>query len=212
MTFKEGTMKKLQKLSLLLVCIIPSITQNMLRTPTACSNKPCQQRRAAPTLAFAKSCTRMVPRRSSVSMPFALNQQLQAIDKKIRETRIEKIVTMSRSMAWNVNGALLGTSMAVLYVPTIAALGLTGVCSTVGLLTLPVAVVSGHGIEWLEECALYYPGFLASYGALCGGAKLTDYLAKKCDNNDREAMKVKNLLEELRKQRKDLTDTHEGII
>ena len=212
MTFKEGTMKKLQKLSLLLVCIIPSITQSMLRTPSACSNRPCPQRRASPTLALAKSCTRMVPRRSSVSMPIALHQQLQEIDKKIRVSRMKKIVTLSRSMAWNVNGALLGTSMAVLYVPTIAALGLTGVCSTVGLLTLPVAVVSGHGIEWLEECAVYYPGFLASYGALCGGEKLSDYLAKKCDDTDTQATSAKQLLEELQKQRKGLTDIHKESI
>ena len=211
MIFKEGTMKKLQKLSLLLVCIIPSIAQCMLRTPNASSNRPCLQRRAAPTLALAKSGMRIVPHRSSVSIPIASHQQLQEIDKKIRETRMKKIVTMSRSMAWNVNGALLGTSMAVLYVPTIAALGLTGVCSTVGLLTLPVAVVSGHGIEWLEECAVYYPGFLASYGALCTGEKLGDYLEKKCNESDEKVAEVKNLIEELQNRRETLLKLKEQL-
>ena len=205
----------MKRLTLLLLCLISSIAHAM-HLPRCVHFNRMGILRSSPTsltvasrspllssqLAQAR-CTVRASRRLIANVPISGNQQLQEINEKMRDARIKKLVAKARSIGWNASNTLI---IPPLIVPTAAAYYLSGAAGLVGLLFAPEWILHGD-FACLSIHTIVAPSvFLASRAALGAEEKLADFIAKKCDDNDKKVTELKNLVEELRKQRKELSE------
>lgn len=178
----------------LLAILQPLLTYGMLRVPHAHSNRIAM---TAPAASAIRRNTAMAPRRSSVSMPNPVRQHHE-INTQLRKAYAKKIAAQCKSIAWNASGIAI-------VLPTVATYYFSGAGIFASLLTWPNLSP--------EDCFDAQVPFLilgtvhlASRAALSAEEKLCDFIAKKCDENDKEVTETRNLIDELQKQHKALLD------
>lgn len=187
--------KKLLNLSFMFACFTSLSTHSMRRTPSVRLHRVTVRSTSTPLT--INSQTRLVPRRSSVSMPSPMHQ-LQEINIQLRKARAKKIVARCKSIAWDAGGIAI-------VLPTVAAYYFSGAGICAALLSVPglsPADCFDAQIPLLIMGAVH----LTSRKALCAEEKLCDLIEKKCDENDDKVTEAKNLIEELQKQRKALAN------
>ncbi len=203
----------MKRLALLLLCLISSTAQAMQLSRCAHFNGMANLR-SSPTavtvtnrspllskqLAAVRS-TNLASRQLASNVPVAFNErsvgQLQEIDKQLQVTRKNKIMASIRSKAWDTSGVML-------IAPTVAAYYLSGA----GLFAAFISIPGCDSLDWSDTITVMGVGavHLASRAALRAEERLCDSIEKKCYDNDKKILEAKNLIEELRKQRKELSE------
>lgn len=176
-------------------CFTSLSTHSMRRTPSVRLHRATVRSTSTPLT--IKSHTRLVPRRSSVSMPSS-GLRLQEINSQLRRAYAKKITARARSVAWDAGGITI-------VLPTVAAYYFSGAGIFGCLLTWPnlsPADCFDAQIPFLIMGTVH----LASRAALSAEEKLCDFLEKKCEVHDKEVTETRNLIDELQKQHKALLD------
>ena len=161
---------------------------------------PCKTRNLYVPSSISKNLPSLRTKRLSFTTLISRNAQLQNIDKMLREAQMKKLMANSRFIAWNASAVLLIPSILI---PTLAVGGLFGAASILCALVTPVWLLNGD-FSCLKETACAYTGLLGSCGALTAELKLADFIAKKCDHNDKDAIVAQELIESLRKKQKEI--------
>lgn len=194
----------MKSFALLILCIISSRAHAMQLTRCAHLNGMGTFRSSPTALTVAKSLNRQsavrctaLSRKLAANTPLSEDQQLQEIDKQLHAARKIKIMESIRSKAWDTSGVML-------IAPTVAAYYLSGA----GLFAALISIPGCDSLDWSDTITVMGVGavHLASRAALRAEERLCDSIEKKCYDNDEKVMEAKNLIEELRKQRKELSE------